>query len=111
MKNFASALLLCLGVMACGMPEQDELSGSMNEDTALATEVVTSGDEANASKGEVNALACTREYTGICNAGYSTCNFECCSGAIRSIQEVCGNCLNRAESWCGSGVKKVWWTP
>jgi hypothetical protein len=127
MKKVACVLMLCLGVMACAVEDQDDPSTSATEDTSIvtptaaptaaapavstATSVKVTGNELGTLDGGKTTASCSLVYQGVCVASYNTCNFECCSGAIRSIHEVCGNCLNRANSWCGSGVHQVWWTP
>ncbi len=114
MKKVVLFLMFCFGVMACAV-EQDGV-GPATDETELTEEQVLSQEnkltpevmEMFKVAGDVETQACTYLGAEPCN-GTNNCGFTCCSNESRFIQEACGNCINRAISWCGSGVKRVFW--
>lgn len=113
MKKVVLVLLLCFGVMACAV-EQDGVGPSteteLTEEEVLTQENKLTPEVMEMFKvgGDVETQACSYLGAEPCN-GTTNCGFECCSGEVRLIQEVCGRCIARANSWCGSGTRRVFW--
>lgn len=118
MKKVVLFLLLCVGMMACaveqdsmvttGVPSQiQEFEQTIKTETKIPADVM---EMFKTGEGDIEVMACN----GVpatqqpCN-GTRNCGFTCCSGETRTIQEDCGYCAWRANMWCGSGVKSVFW--
>jgi hypothetical protein len=120
MKKVVLFLMFCFGVMACAV-EQGETELSTDESAVtvdkgeIAKAVAAAPAELSADLMKmfkvddgVETQACTFLGSAPCNGTWN-CAFECCSGAVRTVQEPCGSCTARANSWCGSGVRQIWW--
>jgi hypothetical protein len=121
-KSAVLALIMCLGVTACV-----EEPATSTDDQQLTDQQQADVDQAPASQSKAEMQIHGDELRPLppggakpnscfigsapCVSGYNTCNFECCSGEIRSVQSACGDCIGRANSWCGSGTYYAWWTP
>jgi hypothetical protein len=118
MRNVMYVLMFCLNLMAC---ITDRSEDTIADDTALSMERAQSrevthmagaeengADIFNPEDGAATQSSCQLQSVGACN-NTPNCGFACCSGKVVFTTAQCGNCMNRAESWCGSGVMRVFW--
>lgn len=122
MKKVVLVLMLCFGVMACAVEQDgadlsvDESAVTLNEtEIAKAIEVAPKPVRFSGEVKRIFGVEDAGEGVQSCYIGSAPCNgtwncaFECCSGAVRTVVASCGECLGRANSWCGSGVRQAWW--
>lgn len=115
MKKVVLFLMLCVGMMACAVEQDAALTdadvAAMNQESdAVAKDPKISREVMEMFKtgGDIEVQSCGPVSQAPCN-GTRNCGFTCCSGTTILIQEDCGFCTWRANSWCGSGVKSVFW--